>query len=67
MRLAVWDHVSRVGTHVEGRAGDWALALQVRLLLEVDRVDEAEALLAAWSATCPAATGTTSTACRRNT
>ena len=44
----VWDHVSRVGTHVEGRAGDWALALQVRLLLEVDRVDEAEALLAEW-------------------
>ena len=45
---AVWDHVSRVGSHVEGRAGDWALASQVRLLLEVDRVDEAEALLAAW-------------------
>jgi DNA-binding NarL/FixJ family response regulator len=45
---AVWEHVSRVGTHVEGRAGDWALALQVKLLLEVDRVDEAEALLAAW-------------------
>jgi DNA-binding NarL/FixJ family response regulator len=46
---AVWDHVSRVGTHVEGRAGDWALALQVKLLLEVDRVDEAEALLGAWT------------------
>ena len=26
---------------IEGGAGDWALALQVRLLLEVDRVDEA--------------------------
>ena len=46
---AVWDHVSRIGPHVEGRAGDWALALQVRLLLEVDRVDEADALLAAWA------------------
>ena len=46
---AVWEHVSRVGTHVEGRIGDWALALQVRLLLEDDRVDEAEALLGAWS------------------
>ena len=46
---AVWDHVSGVGTHVEGRAGDWALALQVMLLLEVDRVDEAEELLGAWT------------------
>ena len=46
---AVADHVSRVGPHVEGRAGDWALASNVRLLLESDRVDEAAALLEAWA------------------
>ena len=52
----VWEHVSRVGTHVEGRAGDWALALQVKLLLEADRVDEAEALLGGVDPPCPAGT-----------
>ncbi len=41
--------MSRVGPHVEGRAGDWALASNVRLLLESDRVDEAAALLEAWA------------------
>ena len=44
-----WEHASRVGTHVEGKAADWALAFQVRLLLEDDRVDEAAALLEAWA------------------
>ena len=46
---AVWEHVSRVGMQIEGGAGDWALALQVKLLLEVDRVDEARALLEDWA------------------
>ena len=44
-----WEHASRVGSQIEGGAGDWALSLQLKLLLEVDRVDEAAALLEAWA------------------
>jgi DNA-binding NarL/FixJ family response regulator len=46
---AVLENVSRVGAHVEGKPADWVRSLRVMLLLEEDRVDEAEALLDAWT------------------
>ncbi len=45
---AAWENASRVGDFVESKAADWALSIRVLLLLEQDRVDEAEAVLAAW-------------------
>ncbi len=43
-----WENASRVGDFVESKAADWSLSIRVLLLVERDRVDEAEALLAAW-------------------
>jgi DNA-binding CsgD family transcriptional regulator len=45
---AAWENASRVGDFVESKAADWALSIRVLLLVEQDRAEEAEALLAAW-------------------
>jgi DNA-binding CsgD family transcriptional regulator len=43
-----WENASRVGDFVESKAADWALSMRVLLLVEQDRADEAQALLADW-------------------